>query len=69
MRYVWVGVIAVSGAPVVYVGMLLNPFCVLLFGIEWWRERVVRLHPYRWWILFSILVCAFSVAVYTIKYG
>jgi hypothetical protein len=32
-------------------------------------RRIARLYPYRWLILFLILVCAFSVAVYTATYG
>jgi hypothetical protein len=68
MRYVWIAIIAVSAVPLLYVGWLANPLAVLLFGVEWWLDRVARLHPYRSWILFLILVCAFSVAVYTVSY-
>ena len=69
MRYVWIAIIAASALPLVYVAWLANPFVVLVFGVDWWRERIERLHPYRWWILFLICVCAFSVAVYTAKYS
>lgn len=69
MRYVWIAIIAVSAAPLVYVAWLANPFAVLVLGVDWWRERMARLSPYRWRILFLICVCAFSVAVYTAKYG
>jgi hypothetical protein len=61
-------IIAASGAPLLYVGMLVNPFFVVFFGVDWWLERTVRLYPYRWWILSLIVVCAFSVAVYTASY-
>jgi hypothetical protein len=69
VRYVWIAIIAVSAAPLVYVGWLANPLVLALFGPEWWRDRVTRLYPYRWWILFAILVCAFSVAIYVANYG
>lgn len=69
MRYVWIVIIAVSAAPVLYVAWLANPLPIILFGTEWWRVRMTRLYPYRWWILFVILVCGFSVAVYTASYG
>jgi hypothetical protein len=68
VRYVWIAIIIASAVPLVYVAWLANPLVVMLFGIEWWRDRVARLYPYRWWILFLIVVCAFSVAVYTVSY-
>lgn len=68
MRFVWIAIIAVSAAPLVYVAWFANPLSFILFGAEWWRARIARLYPYRWWILFLILVCAFSVAVYTASY-
>ncbi len=69
MRYVWIAIIAVSAAPLVYVGWLANPLSLILFGAEEWRNRTARLYPNRWWILFLILVCALSVAVYTASYS
>jgi hypothetical protein len=68
VRYVWIAIIAASGGPLVYVAWLANPLFIALFGVEWWRDRMIGLYPYRWWILFVILVCAFSVAVYTASY-
>jgi hypothetical protein len=68
VRYVWIAIIAVSAAPLVYVAWLANPLLLVLLGAEAWRDRIVRLYPYRWWILFLILVCAFSVVVYVVSY-
>jgi hypothetical protein len=69
VRYVWITVIAVSAVPLLYVGWLANPLVVLVLGVEVWHERMTRLYPYRWWILFLILVCAFSVTIYTASYA
>jgi hypothetical protein len=69
VQYIWLAIIAASAVPLVYVAWLANPLVVILFGVDWWRDRIARLSPYRWWILFLILVCAFSVAVYTIRYA
>jgi hypothetical protein len=69
VRYVWLAIIVVSAAPLVYVGWLANPLVVAFLGVDWWRARLARLYPYRWWILFLIVVCAFSVAVYMASYS
>lgn len=69
MRYVWIAIIAVSAVPLLYVAWLANPLAIVLFGMEWWLDRVERLYPYRWWILSLILVCAISVAVYMASYA
>jgi hypothetical protein len=69
VRYAWIAIIAVSAAPLAYVAFLANPFLVIVLGVDRWREQMARLSPYRWWILFLICVCAFSVAVYTARYG
>jgi predicted outer membrane lipoprotein len=68
VRYVWIAIIAVSATPLTYFAWLGNPLSFMLLGAEEWRNRLARLYPYRWWILFLILVCAFSVAVYTARY-
>jgi hypothetical protein len=69
VRFVWITIIAASAAPLVYVAWLANPLVIALFGVDWWRERTAQLFPYRWWILFLIVVCAFSVAIYTASYS
>jgi hypothetical protein len=69
VRYVWIAIIAVSAVPLLYVAWLANPLAIVLFGMEWWLDRVERLYPYRWWILSLILVCAISVAVYMDSYA
>jgi len=66
---VWLAIIAASALPLVYVAWLTNPLLVILFGVDWWRERITQLHPYRWWVLLLIAVCAFSVAVYAVSYS
>jgi hypothetical protein len=68
VRYAWIAIIVVTAAPLLYVGWLANPLSFILFGPEAWRDRIVPLYPYRWWILFLILVCGLSVAVYTAGY-
>jgi hypothetical protein len=69
VRYVWTVIIAVSAVPLLYVAWLANPLAIVLFGMEWWLDRLERLYPYRWWILSLILVCAISVAVYMDSYA
>jgi hypothetical protein len=69
VRYIWVAIIAATAVPLLYVGWLANPLAVAILGVDRWQERVARLHPYRWWILFLMLVCAFSVAVYIVSYA
>jgi hypothetical protein len=51
------------------VAWLADPLVVVLLGVDGWRDRFAQLYPHRWWILLLILVCAFSVAVYTTGYG
>jgi len=69
VRYVWIAIIAASAAPLIYVGWFMNPIFIILVGVENWLDRIAQLYPYRWWILFLLVVCAFSVAVYTISYA
>jgi len=69
MRYVWIAIIVASAAPLVYVAWLANPIVIIVLGRDTWLDRVARLTPYRWWILFLVFVCGFSVAVYTIRFG
>ena len=69
MRYVWIAIIIATAAPLLYVAWLANPLVIIVLGLDPWLERVARLAPYRWWILFLIVVCAFSVAVYTISFS
>ena len=68
MQYVWLAIIAVSAVPVVFLAWFTNPILLILFGVEGWRDRMMRLYPYRWWILFSLVVCAVSAAVYEVSY-
>jgi drug/metabolite transporter (DMT)-like permease len=68
VQYVWIAIIVASGLPLLFIGWLMNPLSLLINGIQWWRDSIERLHPHRWWIVFLILVFAFSVAVYTLHY-
>jgi hypothetical protein len=47
---------------------LMNPFLLLLFGTDWWLERMARLRPYRWWTAFLAASCTFSISIYAIRY-
>jgi len=49
--------------------MVTNPILLILFGVEGWRDRMMWLCPYRWWILVSLVVCASSAAVYKVSYA
>jgi hypothetical protein len=70
VRYTWIAIIAVTGAPLALVVVLANPIVLLALGVDRWREQVVaRLVPYRWPLLFLIIVCAFASAVYLVHYG
>jgi EamA domain-containing membrane protein RarD len=69
VRYVWLAIIGISLIPVAIAGFFLNPLMLFAIGVTAWRERLVRVHPYRWWIAFAVGVCAFSTAVYSIRWG
>ena len=70
MQYAWIAIIAVTGVPLAAVIVLANPMVLLILGVERWRAQVVaRLVPYRWWLLFLIVVCGFASAVYAVHYG
>ena len=69
MRYVWLTIIAVSLGPVALVGFYANPLVFVLLGPDAWRDHLTRIHPYRWWLLFSVAVCGFATAVYAVRYG
>jgi hypothetical protein len=68
MRYVWLAIIAITGAPLLFVGMLLNPVFIVVLGTEWWLGWMRRLHPYRWRIVFIALVFGFALTVYLAAY-
>jgi hypothetical protein len=70
VRYAWIGIIAVTGAPLALVVVLANPIVMFTLGVDRWREQVVgRLVPYRWWLFFLIVVCAFATTVYLVHFG
>ena len=69
MQYVWLVVIALSLVPVAVVGFMLNPLVFWALGPEAWRDRLIRLDPYRWWLAFSLAVFGIAMSVYTVRYG
>jgi hypothetical protein len=69
MRWVWVAIMVVSGAPVLYVAAVMNPLSIVIAGVDWWRDQLIRLAPYRFRIAFAALVFAFSLGVYLARYG
>jgi hypothetical protein len=68
-RVVWLAIMAVSFVPVALLGFFANPLLFLILGPESWRERLMRLYPFRWWLGLSLAVCAFATAVYGATYG
>lgn len=69
MRYVWLVIIAVSLVPVAVVSFMLNPIAFWVLGPEAWRDRLIRLDPYRWWLAFFVAVFGIAMSVYTVRYG
>ena len=69
MQIVWLVIIAAAAAPLVGVGLLLNPLVYFALGRDRWRAQLERLYPYRRAVVFLLAVCAFSVAVYTARWG
>ena len=65
----WLAIIAVTLVPVAIVGFMLNPLVLWALGPEAWRERLVRLHPYRWWFVFFLAVFGTAITVYMVRYG
>jgi hypothetical protein len=69
MRYFWLTVIALSVIPAGVAALFLNPLVFLALGPDAWREQLRRLHPFRWWILSSVLALALSTTVYAAQYA
>ncbi len=69
MRYFWIGVIAVSTVPAAAASLLLNPLVFLVVGPEKWREQLMRVSPYRWWIAASLVALALATTVYATRYA
>jgi hypothetical protein len=69
VQYVWLTIIALSLVPVAVVGFMLNPLVFWALGQEAWRDRLIRLHPYRWWFAFSLAVFGTATTVYAARYG
>ncbi len=69
MQYAWLAIIALSLVPVALVGFMLNPLVFWALGPEAWRDRLVRLHPYRWWFVLFLAVFGTATTVYAVRYG
>lgn len=69
MRYLWLVIIALSLVPVAVVGLMLNPFVFWALGPEAWQDRLTRLNPYRWWLVFFLAVFGIATTVYTVRCG
>ncbi|MGH3025989.1 MAG: hypothetical protein ACRDLR_06050, partial [Gaiellaceae bacterium] len=69
VRYVWLAIIVVSIVPVAAASLLLNPLVFLALGPEAWRERVARVHPYRWWVAASLVALAMATTVYATRFA
>jgi len=69
VQYVWLTIIVLSLVPVAVVGFMLNPIVFWVLGREAWRDRLIRLHPYRWWFVFFLAIFGTAMTVYTVSYG
>ena len=69
MQYVWLTIIALSLVPVAVVSFMLNPLVFWALGPEAWRDRLIRLQPYRWWFVFFLTVFGTAMTVYAARYG
>ena len=69
MQYVWLAIIALRLVPVALVGFMLNPLVFWALGPEAWRDRLIRLHPYRWWFVLFLVVFGAATTVYAVRYG
>ncbi len=69
VQYVWLAIIALSLAPAALVSFMLNPFVFWVLGPEAWRDRMMRIHPYRWWLVSSLAVFGTAMTVYALRYG
>ena len=67
--YFWLTVIAVSIVPAAAASLLLNPLVFWVLGPEVWREQLVRVAPYRWWIAASLVSLALATTVYATHYA
>jgi hypothetical protein len=67
--YFWLAVIVISIVPAAAASLLLNPLVFLVLGPEKWREQLVRLSPYRWWIAASLVTLALATTVYATRFA
>jgi hypothetical protein len=66
---VWLAIIGLSLVPVAIASFVFNPFTFFVLGPESWRDQVLRLHPYRWWLTASLAVLSVALSVYGSTYG
>jgi hypothetical protein len=61
VQYVWLAIIALSLVPVALMGFMLNPLVFWALGPEAWRDRLIRLHPYRRLFVFFLAACCLTL--------
>jgi hypothetical protein len=69
VRYVWLTIIGLSLVPAAIASFVLNPLTLVVLGPDGWRERVTRLHPYRWSLAASLAIFGVATFVYGLTYG
>jgi hypothetical protein len=69
MQYLWLLIIVGGAVPLAYVAWLLNPFLLLLFGPDWWHDRMARLQPHRWRLTAVAVIWVVAATVYIRRYA
>jgi hypothetical protein len=67
MHWLWLGIAVVSGSPLAYASLLLNPLVFFALGSERWQAQLERTRPYRWQLAFALAVFAFAVAMFVLS--
>lgn len=67
MHWVWLAIAIVSGAPLAYASVLLNPLTFFAVGSEAWREQLLRAWPYRWQLAFAASVFALALTMFVLS--
>lgn len=67
MHWRWLAIAIVSGAPLAYASVLLNPLTFFAVGSDAWREQLVRARRYRWQLTFATVLFAFAVVMFVLS--
>ncbi|MES1248956.1 MAG: hypothetical protein ABUS54_14920 [Actinomycetota bacterium] len=67
MHWVWLAIAIVSGAPLAYASLLLNPLVFFALGSDRWQEQLARAKPYRLQLAFAAVVFAFAVVLFVLS--